>query len=88
MTKNNKLWAMSRVLRSGEETPRSGEGPRNGEGPPCHDEAEKEEFSILGFATAKLRASPRRSSGLRHGEAQGFATAKLRASPRRSYCSQ
>ena len=47
MTKNSKFWAMSRVLRSSEETPRSGEGP-----PRC-SEAEKEDFSILTFVAAK-----------------------------------
>ena len=48
MTKNNKFWAMSRVLRSGEETPRSGEGPRSYEGPPCRSEAKKEDFPSSG----------------------------------------
>ena len=57
MTKNSKFWAMSRVLRSGEETPHSSEGPRSGEGPPRHSEAEKEDFSILGFAAVKLSAT-------------------------------
>ena len=42
---------MSRV----EETPRSGESPRSDEGPPRRSEAEKEDFSIPGFAAAKLR---------------------------------
>ena len=66
MTKNSKFWAMSRVLRSGEETPRNsegprsgeetprnGEGPRSGEGPPRRREAKKEDFSILEFVAAK-----------------------------------
>ena len=52
-TKNSKFWAMSRVLRSGEETPHSGEGLRNGEGPPRSSEVEKGDFSIPGFAAAK-----------------------------------
>ena len=39
-TKNSKFWAMSRVLRSCK-------------GPPRRSEAEKEDFSILGFAAAK-----------------------------------
>ena len=47
MIKNSKFWAMSRVLRRGEETPCSGEGP------PRRSEAEKEDFPILGFAAAK-----------------------------------
>ena len=53
MTKNSKFWPMSRVLRIGKETPRSFEGPRSGEGPLHRCEAEKEDFSILGFAVAK-----------------------------------
>ena len=40
MTKNSKFWVMSRVLRSSE-------------GPPHRNEAKNEDFSILGFATAK-----------------------------------
>ena len=54
MTKNNKFWAMSRVLRSGEETPRSGEGPRRSKGSLCRSEAEKEGWPYLGFTAAKL----------------------------------
>ena len=46
-TKNSKFSAISRVLRSGKETPRSGEGP------PRRSEAENEDFSILGFAVVK-----------------------------------
>ena len=53
MGQNSKFWAMSRVLRSDKETPRSGEGPHSGEGPPRRSEAKKESLSILGFAAAK-----------------------------------
>ena len=54
MTKNTKFWTMSRVLGSGEETPRSGEGPRSDERAPCRSEVKKEDFSILGFVAKKL----------------------------------
>ena len=53
MTKNSKFWAMSRVLRNGEET------PRNGEGSPHHSEAKGKVGPALG--------SPWRSHCSQHG---------------------
>ena len=54
MDKKRKIWAIAGVLRSGEETPRSGEGPCSGEGSPSRSEAEREGWPSLGFSTAKL----------------------------------
>ena len=59
MDQKRKIWAIVRVLRSGEETPRSGEGPRNGEGPrsgegsPHRSKAERKGSLGLGFAAVK-----------------------------------
>ena len=73
MDQKRKIWAITGVLRSGEETPRSGEGPCSSEGSPRNNEVEREGWPGLGFAASKLTslqrssASPRRSHYSQHG---------------------
>ena len=53
MDQKRKIWAIAGVLRSDEETPRSGEGPRIGEGSPRRNKAEREGWPGLGFVATK-----------------------------------
>ena len=53
MDQKRKIQAIVGGLRSGEETPRSGEGPHSGEGPPRRSEALKEGWPGLRFFAEK-----------------------------------